>query len=84
MDTTGEISVLIKFLQKHEKLLEKLIKEQIKNSKQITPNKITKLSTTRWIVRVSALLRIIENYLYIMELWNEYLVNKSLTTEVKS
>ena len=84
MDTTGEISVLIKFLQKHEKLLEKLIKEQIKNSKQITPNKITKLSTTRWIVRVSALLRIIENYLHIMELWNEYLVNKSLTTEVKS
>ena len=54
------------------------------NCEQITPNKITKLSTIRLIVRVSALLRIIENYLYIMELWNECLVDKNLTTEVKS
>ena len=37
METVGETSVLIKFSPKHEKLLENL-KEQIKNSKQITPN----------------------------------------------
>ena len=57
MDTAGEISVLIKFSLKRERLLENL-KEQIKNSEQITPNKIT---TTRWTVRASALLKIIEN-----------------------
>ena len=81
MDTAGEISALIKFSPKHEKLLESL-KEQIKDSEQISPNKITKRSTTRWTVRTSALLRIIENYSYIMELWNECLVNENLTTEI--
>ena len=70
MNIAGEISVLIKFSPKYEKLLENL-KEQTKNSEQITPNKITKLSTRRWTVRASALLRIIENYSYIMELWSE-------------
>ena len=79
MDTAGKISVLIKFSPKREKLLEKL-KKQIKTSEQITPNKITKLSTTKWTVRVSALLRIIENYSYVMELWNECLANENLTT----
>ena len=83
MDTTAEISVLLKFSPKHEKLLENL-KEQLKNSEQSTRNKITKFSTTRWTVRASALLRIIENYSYIMELWNECLVNENLTTEIKS
>ena len=60
------------------------LKEQIKNSEQISPNKITKLSTTRLTVRASALFRIIENYSYIIELWNECLVNENLTTEIKS
>ena len=46
MDTAGEIFVLIKFSLKRDKLLENL-KGQIKNSEQIIPNKITKLSTTR-------------------------------------
>ena len=50
MDITGEISVLITFSPKREKLLVKL-KEQTKNTEQITPNKTTKLSTTRWTVR---------------------------------
>ena len=36
----------------------------------MTPNKITKPSKTRWTVRASALLRIAENYSYIMELSN--------------
>ena len=53
METAGEFFVIIKF---PPKLLEKL-KEQTKNSEQITPNKITKLSTTRWTVRASALVR---------------------------
>ena len=83
MDTAGEIYILIKFSPKREKLLENL-KEQIKNSEHITPNKITEFSTTRWTVRASALLRIIENYSYIMELWNECPVNENLTAEIKS
>ena len=83
MDITGEISVLITFSLKREKLLENL-KEQTKNTEQITPNKITKLSTTRWTVRASALPRIIENYSYIMELRNEWLLKENLTTEIKS
>ena len=83
MDTAAEISVLIKFSPKREKLLENL-KKQIKNSEQITPNKITKLFTTRCTVKAPALLRIIKNCSYIMELWNEFLVNKDLTTEIKS
>ena len=83
MDTAGEISVLIKFSPKRDNILENL-KEQIKNSEQFIPNKIIKLSTTRWTVRTSALLRIIENYSCIMELSNECLVNENLTTEIKS
>ena len=83
MDTSGKISVLIVFSPKREKLLENL-REQVKNSKKFTPNKITKMSTTRWTARVLALLRIIENYSYIMELWNKCLVNENLTTEIKS
>ena len=47
MNTAEDISVLIKFSIKREKLLENL-KEQIKNSEQITTNKITNLSATRW------------------------------------
>ena len=47
MNTAEDISVLIKFSTKREKLLENL-KEQIKNSEQITTNKITNLSTTKW------------------------------------
>ena len=47
MDTAGKISVLIKFSPKRDKILENL-KEQIKNSEQIIPNKIIKPSTTRW------------------------------------
>ena len=53
MVTSGEISVLIKFSLKREKHLENL-KEKIKNIQQITPNKITKFSTTRWTVRVKS------------------------------
>ena len=47
MNTAEDISVLIKFSTKREKLLENL-KEQIKNSEQTTTNKITNLSTTKW------------------------------------
>ena len=47
MDTAWEISVLIKFSPKRDKILENL-NEQIKNSEQIIPNKIIKPSTTRW------------------------------------
>ena len=83
MDTAGEISVLIKFSPKREKLFENL-EQQIKNSEQITANKIAKLSTTRWTVRVSVLLEIIESSSYLMELRNECLVNENLTTEIKS
>ena len=83
MDTSGEISVLIKFSLKREKHFENL-KEKIKNIQQITPNKITKFSTTTWTVRASDLLRIIQNYSYIMELWNECLLNEKPTTEIKS
>ena len=72
-----------KFSKQREKRLENL-QEPIKNSEQITPNKITKSSTTRLTVRESGLLRIIENYSYIIKLWNESLVSEKLTTEIKS
>ena len=68
---------------KRKKPLENL-KEQIKNREQTTPNQITKLATSRWTVRASAQLRITENYLCIMELWNGCLVNENLRTETKS
>ena len=82
-DNAQEIYGLIVFSPKREKLLENL-KEQVKNSEIITLNKITKLCTTRWTVRALALLRIIENYPYIMEIWNKFIVNENLTTEIKS
>ena len=73
---------MIKFSPKREKLLENL-KEEIKKSEQIIPNKMAKLSTRRWAVRASVLFRTIENYSHIMELWNECLVIENLTTEIK-
>ena len=36
------------------------------------------------VVRASALLRIIKKYSYVKELWDEYLVNETLTTKIKS
>ena len=81
--SAGKISVLVNFKKKREKCLENL-QQPIKNSEQITPNKISKLSTTRLTVRESGLLRIIENYLYIIKLWNKSLVNENLTTEIQS
>ena len=84
IDTSGVISVLIKFSPKHAKLLKNFKEQSKNNNKQITSIKITKLSTPSWTVRASAPLRVIKNYSYIIELWNECLVNENLTKEIKS
>ena len=81
MDTAGEISVLIKLLRKRVILLDKTLRNNLKIVSKSPPNKIAKSSTPRWRVRASALLRIIEDYSYIMELWNGCLLNENLTAE---
>ena len=86
MDTSAEIAVLIKYSPKREQKLE-LIKEvsfeEDELEKSIT-NRISKLSTTRWTVRANCFQRILENYSYLYDLWNECLQEQGLTRDVKS
>ena len=69
MDTAGEIAVLIKYTPKREKMLDTL-KEQVVLERE-APNDITKLSTTRWTVRANSFQRILDNYSYLFDLWDE-------------
>ena len=57
MDTAGEITVLIKYSPKREKMLDTL-KERVVLEVE-APNDITKLSTTRWTVRANSFQRIL-------------------------
>lgn len=81
MDTTGEIAVLVKYSPKREQKLEaiKVIDEEDEST-----NRIAKLSTTRWTVRANSFQRIIENYRYLHQLWDDCLSESGLNRDVKS
>ena len=81
MDTSGEIAILVKYSPKREQKLES-IKVMYEEDKAV--NRISKLSTTRWTVRANCFQRIIDNYSFLYELWDECLKESDLNGDVKS
>ena len=77
MGTAGEISVLVKYSPKREKLLGKLsenIEGTLETDKQAS--RLDKLSVTRWTIRANCFKKITENYHSVMALWKESLDEK--------
>ena len=81
MDTSGEIAVLVKYSPKREQKLESI--KEMEEEDQST-NRISKLSTTRWTVRANSFQRIIENYRYLHQLWDDCLSEIGLNRDIKS
>ena len=81
MDTSGKIAILVKYLPKREQKLE-LMKVTYEEDEAV--NRISKFSTTRWTVRVNCFQRIIDNYRFLYELWDECLKESGLNRDVKS
>ena len=78
LDTTSEISKLLKYLPKRDRMFEKLKAELAPQ----TPG-FHVLCTTRWIVRVTSLQSMIDNWIPLQDLWDESL-ETNLESEVKS
>ena len=70
MDTSGEIAILVKYSPKREQKLESI---KVTYEENEVVNRISKLSTTRWTVRANCFQRIIDNYSFLYELWDESL-----------
>ena len=84
MSVAGEIFILVKYSPKREKTSGKII-ENIEGdlSKELSAGKISKISTTRWIVRATCFQNIIDNYVTLFKLWEQCL-NESLDFDTKS
>lgn len=80
MDIVREISILIKFSPKREKMLDDIKTDENYDN---VPG-VLKLSTTRWTVRAQCFQRVLENYQAIMELWKRCLEEGGLTVDVKA
>ena len=81
MDTSREIAILVKYLPKQEQKLESI---KVTYEEYEAVNRISKLSTTRWTVRANCFQRIIDNYSFLYELWDEWLKESGLNRDVKS
>ena len=79
LDTTNEISKLLKYSPKRDTLFEKIKKELAPD----TPG-FRVLCPTRWTVRANSLQSVIDNWLPLLELWDECLTQKNLNSEIKS
>ena len=79
LDTTNEISKLLKYSPKRDTLFDKIKKELAPD----TPG-FRVLCPTRWTVRANSLKSVIDNWLPLLELWDECLTQKNLESEVKS
>ena len=66
LDTVHEICKLLKFSPKRDALL-----QQIKQDVQTDVPNVRVLCLTRWTVRVDSMKGVIENYIYLLELWDE-------------
>ena len=87
MDTSAEITILIKYSPKREQMLEQIKELSLSiedESERNQANWIGKLSTTRWTVRAKCSQRILENYSYLHELWSKCLEEPNLTRDVKT
>ena len=81
MGTSGAIAILVKYSPKREQKLESI---KVMYEEDETVNRISKLSTTRWTVRANCFQRIIDNYSFLYELWDECLKESGLNRDVKS
>ena len=85
MGTVGEITVLVKFSPKREKMLGD-IKENVEGLDQeglaVRRESLDKLCATRWTVRASCFQKIIDKYDSLPQFWDLYLQEK-LTTDVR-
>ena len=79
LDTSMEITKLIKFSPKREAIFEKLKKEFQPDSPGIR-----QLSSTRWTVKGDTFKSIEKNYLVLMQLWEVCLEQKGLESEIKA
>ena len=78
LDTTSEISKLLKYSPKRDRMFEKLKAELAPK----TPG-FRVLCPTRWTVRAASLQSVIDNWIPLQELWDESL-ETNLESEVKS
>ena len=76
MDTSGEIAILVKYWPKREQKLESI---KVTYEEDGVVNSINKFSTSRWTVRANCSQRIIDNYRFLYELWDECLKESPLT-----
>ena len=81
MDTSGEIAILVKYTPKRE---QKLASIKVMYEEEEAVNRISKRSTTRWTIRANCFQRIIDNYSFLYELWDECLKESGLNRDVKS
>ena len=84
LETTHEITKLIKKSPKRDTKLEKLKKEaEIENSDQGKIETITLLCPTRWTVRAKSLGSIVSNFNFLEELW-EWSLDNCTDTDMKA
>ena len=81
MDTSGKIVILVKYSPKRKQKLESI---KVTYEEDEALNRITKFFTTRWTVRANCFRRIIDNYRFLYELWDECLKESGLNRDVKS
>ena len=81
MDTSGEIAILVKYSPKREQKLESIKATYVGDE---AVNRISKFSRTRWTVRANCFQRIIGNYSFLYELWDDCLKESGLNRDVKS
>ena len=80
-DTSGGIAILVKYSPKREQKLESI---KVTYEEDEAVNRISKFSTPRWTVRANCFQRIIDNYHFLYELWDECLKESGLNRDVKS
>ena len=78
LDTTSEISKLLKYWSKQDRMFEKLKAELAPE----TPG-FRVLCPTRWTVRAASLQSVIDNWISLQELWDESL-EMNIESEVKT
>ena len=85
MGTVGEITVLIKYSPKREKMLGSLIQnvEGLEESQEGKGDSLDKMSVTRWTVRANCFKKIIDHYNSLQQLWEDCL-QENLTRDVRS
>ena len=85
MGTVGEICVLVKYSPKRENMLGEIknVDADIDEEALDVPS-LDKLCITRWTIRGKCFEKIQTNYIALMKLWGECLLEGGLNTEVKA